>query len=66
MSDRVCQDDCEAYRLFGTPDDFALEAFEDDLREMSGGLTAWRTIAFALDRGLELPPWVNRPGFTGE
>ena len=59
MSDRVCQDDCEAYRLFGTPDDFMLEGFHDDLREMSAGITAWRTIAYALERGIDLPPWVR-------
>lgn len=59
MDKPVCNDGCEAYRLFGTPDDFALDGFEDDLHEMSFGITAWRTIAFALARGMELPLWVK-------
>ena len=59
MDEPVCYDGCEAYRIFGTPDDFALDGFEDDLHEMSFGITAWRTIAFALARGMELPLWVK-------
>lgn len=32
MKKNVCQDDCEAYRLFGTPDEFALEGMVEDLK----------------------------------
>lgn len=32
MKDRVCQDDCEAYRLFGTPDELMLEGMVEDLK----------------------------------
>ena len=61
MSDRVCQDDCEAYRLFGTPDDFALEAMKDGLNYgMSHGLMVWRAIAFAMERDVDLPDWVRQ------
>lgn len=61
MSDRVCQDDCEAYRLFGTPDEFALEAIKDDINYgMSQGLMVWRAIAFALERGMDLPDWARQ------
>ena len=60
MEDRVCQDDCEAYRLFGTPDELELEAMQYDANFMSPGLTAWRAIAFALERGVDLPHWVRR------
>ncbi len=55
MEKRVCQYDCEAYRLFGTPDALELEAMQYDTNFMSPGLTAWRAIAFALERGVDLP-----------
>lgn len=35
MSDRVCQDGCEAYRLFGTSDEFMLEGLVEDFRLQS-------------------------------
>ena len=60
MSDRVCQDDCEAYRLFGTPNELELEAMQFDAQFMSPGLTAWRAIAFALERGEDLSLWVRQ------
>lgn len=59
MKKPVCQDDCEAYRLFGTPDELMLEGFEADLYELAPGVVAWQAIAFALDRNLELPYWVK-------
>ncbi|WP_300245035.1 hypothetical protein [Antarcticimicrobium sp.] len=59
VTERVCQDGCEAYRQFGTPDEIELDAMEFELREMSSGITAWRTIAFALERGLPFPIWVR-------
>ena len=59
MAEHVCQDGCEAYRLFGTPDELELEAMENDLHEMSFGLIAWRAIAFALERDVPLPQWVR-------
>lgn len=59
MKTRVCQDGCEAYRLFGTPDEIELESMEFELHEMSSGITAWRTIAFALERDLPFPRWVR-------
>jgi len=58
MSDRVCQDGCEAY-TFGTPGEIELDAMEFELSEMSSGITAWRTIALALKSGTPLPPWVR-------
>lgn len=61
MSEPVCQDDWEAYRLFGTPDDFTLDAFAEDVNYgMSPGLIAWRAIAFALERRVDLPLWVRQ------
>lgn len=45
--------------MFGTPDDFAMDGLESDLHEMSVGITAWRAIAYALERNLELPLWVK-------
>ena len=32
MTDRVCQDGCEAYRLYGTPDEFMLKAMVEELK----------------------------------
>ena len=32
---------------------------EFELHEMSSGITAWRTIAFALERDLPFPIWVR-------
>ncbi len=72
MSDRVCQGDSEAYKLFGTPDDFRFESMIEDLklqiwaheevegvdeayRDYSLGLSAWRVIEFALERGWKIP-----------
>lgn len=47
--------------MFGTPDDFAFEGMKEDINYgMSHGLMAWRAIAFALSRGLELPDWVRQ------
>ena len=46
--------------MFGTPDDFALEALKDDMNYgMSHGLMVWRAIAFALERDMDLPDWVR-------
>ncbi len=59
MSDRVCQDGCEAYRLFGTPGEIEVDSMEFELSEMSTGITAWRTIAHALESGTPFPPWVR-------
>lgn len=71
MARDVFQDDSEAYRLFGTPDELTLEAMADNLklqlwahddpdmpeeyRQRSLGLAAWEVIGFALERGWEIP-----------
>ncbi|RGP37581.1 hypothetical protein D1012_10310 [Pseudotabrizicola alkalilacus] len=36
-----------------------MESWEADLHEMSLGITAWRAIAYALERDLELPLWIK-------
>jgi len=59
MKDRVCQDGCEAYRLYGAPDEIELDAMEFELHELSGGIIAWRAIAFALERDLPFPHWLR-------
>ena len=59
MTAHVCQDGCEAYRLSGTPGEIEVDSMEFELSEMSSGITAWRTIALALESGTPFPPWVK-------
>lgn len=43
-----------------TQDEMHLYTMDDETHFMSTGMTAWRAIAFAFERGLDLPIWVRK------
>lgn len=49
-----------AGKPFVTHDEMRLYTMDDETHYMSTGMTAWRAIAFASERGLDLPIWVRR------
>lgn len=49
-----------AGKTFVTHDEMRLYSMREETNFMSVGMTAWRAIAFALERDLDLPVWVKQ------